>query len=364
MTLSPTDPTPCLVPLQTHLTTIDYPLWRKDLTGYGVRLVVIDKAFNYDHETLKRNLNIERRVMAYVGSTDHGTAVLGVVSGTYTIRGMCPQAAVTTKPSSTLQDSIQTATAELSAGDVVMVQATLGFGQDDGTPVESMNYLFDAIKACTDKGIIFIEPAGNSNTDLDATMFLRKFDPTFRDSGAIMVAAASRSRDVHRIIPTNTTSFGSRIDVCAPGEGVLTCGYGDYISSIDKDRRYTMFGGTSSAAAIVAGACACLNSARIAAGKAPYGAQEMRSVLRQSGTDTDKSIFGNVPIGKLINVRQALAYAVPSPDLDGDGIVGLGDFFLFSNYWNNGDQRADFDGDGKVSMSDFWMLAKGFGRPV
>ena len=43
-------------------------------------------------------------------------------------------------------------------------------------------------------------------------------------------------------------------------------------------------------------------------------------------------------------------------DFDGDGTVGLGDFFLFADAFGSTDERFDMDGNGKVHYGDFWLF--------
>ncbi|MDE2698872.1 MAG: dockerin type I domain-containing protein, partial [Gemmatimonadota bacterium] len=58
----------------------------------------------------------------------------------------------------------------------------------------------------------------------------------------------------------------------------------------------------------------------------------------------------------------------PSPDFDGDGIVGISDLLLFVDYFGltqgdaGYDARYDLDGDGTVGLSDFLIFANAFGK--
>ena len=62
--------------------------------------------------------------------------------------------------------------------------------------------------------------------------------------------------------------------------------------------------------------------------------------------------------------------ADPSPDFDGDGTVGFGDFVIFANGFGtrHGDEayssRFDLDSNGEVGFSDFLIFAQHFGRVV
>ena len=60
----------------------------------------------------------------------------------------------------------------------------------------------------------------------------------------------------------------------------------------------------------------------------------------------------------------------PTPDFDGDGIVGIGDFLLFVDQFGFSeddagyDARFDLDGDGIIGIGDFLIFANAFGKKV
>jgi len=56
--------------------------------------------------------------------------------------------------------------------------------------------------------------------------------------------------------------------------------------------------------------------------------------------------------------------ALSSEDFDGDGEVGLGDFFLFSSGFGSADAVLDLDGGGVVDAADLQRFTAGFGRSV
>ncbi|MBI2501991.1 MAG: choice-of-anchor D domain-containing protein [Candidatus Latescibacteria bacterium] len=58
------------------------------------------------------------------------------------------------------------------------------------------------------------------------------------------------------------------------------------------------------------------------------------------------------------------AGGLPSPDFDGDGLVGFPDFFMFADAFGSSDPRFDLDGDGNVGFSDFFLFADSFGKGV
>ena len=60
----------------------------------------------------------------------------------------------------------------------------------------------------------------------------------------------------------------------------------------------------------------------------------------------------------------------PTPDFDGDGIIGIGDFLIFvaqfgfSEGGDGYDAQFDLDGDGMIGISDFLIFANAFGKAV
>ena len=128
-------------------------------------------------------------------------------------------------------------------------------------PVEVHTANFDVIRLGTALGVIIIEAAANGSiyfnlsSDLDQFVLngkriFNRWDPDFRDSGAIMVAGASARVPHARIFNSN---YGSRIDCYAWGESVYTAGNFPNSSNGAVDRYTNEFCGTSSAAAIIAG---------------------------------------------------------------------------------------------------------------
>ena len=58
------------------------------------------------------------------------------------------------------------------------------------------------------------------------------------------------------------------------------------------------------------------------------------------------------------------ATAKATPDFDGDGEVGFGDFFLFAEAFGGSDPRFDLDASGTVDFADFFLFAESFGQPA
>ncbi|MEP6890964.1 MAG: S8 family serine peptidase [Nitrospirota bacterium] len=131
-----------------------------------------------------------------------------------------------------------------------------------------------------------------------------------RDSGAIIVGAGQRPNSGVDRQREGFSSFGSRVDPQGWGSGVVTTGYSDLYMApdrpVDPDFWYTgNFGGTSSAAAIVAGAVANLQGSALAQLGIPLPPLQIRTLLVQTGSPQ----LGNTAehIGPRPDLRQAIA---------------------------------------------------------
>jgi serine protease len=226
---------------------------------------------------------------------------------------------------------------------LVELQALLP-GQRLLYPVEIYPDTFDAIDLVTRAGISVIEPAGNGalggatdvadldNLVIDRNAAMPYFSIThrngrkpcpiktlrrssdaqavkqyaetelapFKDSGAVMVAAAKNDRPLaartrqaswSRVADSN---FGSRIDCFAQGEDVHTLGY----TANDPTGLYvTGFNATSAASAIIAGAALCVQGMAQAKRLAPLSPLDLREALKigTSSQSPDKDKIGVMP---------------------------------------------------------------------
>ena len=251
---------------------------------------------------------------------EHGTAVLGAMVADHDTRGVTGiswGAKIGLAPANTLNlgynpaNAIILAVANGSAGDVILLEQQFPVcGLTDFGPIEVLSSVFDAIQTAVAQGFVVVEAAGNGGVNLDQVTCSGVFDRTLQDSGAIIVGAGqppSSGADRQR---EGFSSFGSRIDLQGWGSGVVTTGYGDlYLASdrpADPDFWYTgVFNGTSSAAAIVAGAVANLQGIVLAQAGVPVPPIQMRMLLVQTGSPQ----LGNIaePIGPRPNLLKAAA---------------------------------------------------------
>ena len=305
--------------------------------GNGVKVVDIEYSWNQTHEDLAaingKLIPNGTPVASY--SDDHGTAVMGELFGTdngFGVTGIVPDAtAGMVNASNTggynLANAIWVAQANTAPGDVILLEQQIAGPNWDDTdqqeeyaPVEWYQAYYDAIARAT--------AAGNGYQNLDGAEYLRAFDRSYRDSGAILVGAgggpcAAWGQPARGRLPFS--NYGGRVDVQAWGECVGTAGYGD-LQSGDRNSWYTArFGGTSSASPIVTGAAAILSSIAEQRGLAPLTSVQMRSLLRVGATAQTTTGALSGAIGPLPNLRAAI------PALGGGGTTGCTDDVLEAN---------------------------------
>lgn len=287
-------------------------------TGLGIRIVDVEEAWRTTHEDLP--------VLFHTGGTqssepvwrNHGTAVLGELVGknnSIGVKGIVYEAqagyeSISSGVDTAILNASNAATNGAVAGVVLIEQqfsgptssspCTCNQSQCYFVPAEYYQSYYDAIATATANGTIVVEVAGNGSTNLDDPVYGTIFKRSFRDSGAIMVAA-SNSFDRG---PTCWTNWGSRIDLHGWGEGVVTLGYGDLFDAGGENRWYTAtFGGTSSASPIVTGAAASLQGRALATESATLEPLFVRNLLKKSGTP----YTGSKNIGPLPDLRAAFA---------------------------------------------------------
>ncbi|MEW6213231.1 MAG: S8 family serine peptidase, partial [Acidobacteriota bacterium] len=288
--------------------------------GERVRICDIESNWNINHNDLAQSIeNAFILVRDSNGSQEtnieHGTAVLGELIAApdgIGVTGIAHRASIgLISPGSDgnpqrIADAIAQAVRRLDRGDVLLVeqQSISGPRFDISTgrglaPTEFDPAVFNAIRDATRSGIIVIEPAGNGFEDLDHAAYNGAFDRRERDSGAIMVGGGMPPEGIYGPGPdrsrTEESNYGSRVDLQGWSRFVTTCGYGDLRREQGRNNWYTInFGGTSSAAAMIAGAVAVLQSIIKERGLEPLSPAEMRRLLVATGTpqsgDTSKKI--------------------------------------------------------------------------
>lgn|GEM_PF-1199106 len=315
--------------------------------GDSVRLFDVEYAWNSNHEDLSK----ARLPGALVNNgtpydpfndNNHGTAVLGVLSGDSNnlgVTGAANQATIglvnanSTEFGWDLAGAIYTAANRMEAGDVLLIeQQTWGPTPDDFdfVPVEWIPSVYDAIRYATALGVIVIEPGGNGNQNLDnQTYYGTSFPAGKPDSGAIIVGAGAQSCTGSSSLPALSrlwySNYGARVNVQGWGECVVTTGYGD-LWNLSVNELYTAtFNGTSSASAVIASAAASFSSAYEKLNSRAPSPDMVRSTLESTGTAqsfANGSQAGS--IGPLPNLAKALKQTdlvAPSAPGNLNGIV-------------------------------------------
>ncbi|WP_088322602.1 S8 family peptidase [Bacillus cereus] len=302
--------------------------------GKGTTFVDMEYGWLFNHEDL-----VNQKIELISGQNksehhDHGTSVLGIVSAEDNNIGgigIAPKAKV--KVVSQIRDNgnyntadaILSAVNNMKAGDILLLEAQAtydGYGDKNYFPVEVKPDIFDAIRMGTNKGIIIIEAGANGGNDLDqfrdrnGKQVLNRNSPDFKDSGAIMVGAAS-ARVPHK--RSYFSNYGSRVDVYGWGNAVDTTDAkpSEFITNL-----YTSsFAGTSSASPIIAGAAASIQGiAKNNQGRV-YTPRQLRDILSDSSTGTKSNDPTSDKIGVLPDLKAILSKLGFSPNLSNDSSI-------------------------------------------
>jgi hypothetical protein len=185
--------------------------------------------------------------------------------------------------------------------------------------------------------MIVIEAAGNGNVDLDGIPELKPHGPGFKESRAIIVGGSHSALDPTGVghdrwvlptpppppFPTPGSNWGSRVDCYAYAENVVTAGEPlnpptALLGGTGPNDSYRSdFGGTSAAAAIIAGAALVVQGMHKAVKGAPLDPVNMRKALSTFGTPqgpkTAARKIGVMPNLKKIAGALDLVGGAPAP---------------------------------------------------
>jgi len=286
-------------------------------------------------------------------SRHHGTAVLGVVSGADNdkgIVGIAPSVSWVDVAShyqngtrGHVAEAMASVLPHMAAGDVLLLEVQDALNR----PIETDPAVRECIDLAAALGVIVVEPAGNGGVDLDAVPELNRSTAN-TDSGAIIVGAGESQLDSAAIghdrwvmtpsdfqlpgpipsflpdcgygmvppPPLPASNYGSRVDCYAWGDNIVSTGYGWLGGTTATDSYTNRFGGTSAAAAIVAGAVVVLQGLHKAAKGVPLSPAVLREALVSNGTPQGTGVTGH--IGTMPDLKRAamalsLTPAVPSP---------------------------------------------------
>ena len=287
--------------------------------GAGQNIIDMERGWTLNHEDLIDQGATLKHGTINDDSRRHGTAVLGVicaVDNSIGCVGIAPKiksVIVVSYHGSTRVEAITAALIFLTFGDLLLCEAQVYLnGTDLLGPIEAYDLEYEVIRLATALGVIVVEAGGNGTEttalDLDnyktatgrAILNRDATNPDFRDSGAIIVSAATSATPHTRL---NYAPHGKRIDCYAWGENIQTL-KSDPAGAIDK---YTSgFSGTSGASAIIAGAVLAVQGYASAHLGFPMSPKQMRAILSDGATGTSPSASETTKIGVMPNLRKIL----------------------------------------------------------
>jgi hypothetical protein len=313
--------------------------------GAGVRIIDLEWGWRFGHEDLVQN---QGGIVGGTGSTDtnHGTAVLGEISGdrnTFGITGIAPDAPISavafSMPSA---QAIRLAADRLGPGEIMLLEIHRAGPRFNFTPrADQRGYIgiewwpddFAAIRYAASRGVLVVEAAGNGAENLDDAIYgvrpngfpatwLNPFNRANPQCGAIIVGAGAPPSGTHgrdhgpdrsRL---DFSNFGACVDAQGWGREVTTTGYGDLQGGTNPDLWYTdTFSGTSSASPIIVGALACVQGVLRARGRIMLSPARARDLLRSTGSPQQDAPGRPAAqrIGNRPNLRQMIASVSPVP---------------------------------------------------
>ena len=284
-------------------------------TGSGVIIADVDAGYNLKHQDLVANVETEYTYNAVDGSPNvtnlgdlaHGTGVLGLAGGASNALGIAgvaynarlwplqADAGTTQLPGDPVANAITWIVGQDPGGRrvVILIEHQTGAGGN----VEQCPAVQAAIISAIQKGYVVCVAAGNGGKDAS----LADDGTPIPETGSILVGATGfdPAANPRAVWGTEASNFGARITVSAPGDATndITCrnlGIDDYTSG---------FGGTSGAAAKVAGVIALMLEAN---NKLTH--DQVKQILGQNGT----ALADGEPMGMFLNALAVVQSAAKS----------------------------------------------------
>lgn len=349
---SPAPPVPPnFVPQQNYLSTATginaeqvYSVYNNH--GAGVQVVDIEGAFNASHNDLPNIPLVLNVPMETTFGDNHGTSVLGqIVSknngwGTSGIAYDSP--AKFAVRGQYWNNTIIAAANAIQPGDVILLELQLtNPAVGKYVPIEYKKVNYDAIKLVTGNKRVVVEAAGNGYQNLDLNINKKgdaghyPFD-NLHNSGAIIVGAGTNHPDSIPRSRRDFSNYGSRVNVQAFGENVVTTG-GDitfvngvqtsippvFYSAEGVNYYYTnAFGGTSSASPIVTGACLLIQSVLKNTNNTYLTSLQMQQLLMSTGKPQQGNTSEN--IGPMPDAYKAIQSLLNNSNCNAPAATQLG----------------------------------------
>jgi hypothetical protein len=287
--------------------------------GAGQRVIDLERGWTLNHEDIAAHGATLLHGTLLDTSRAHGTSVLGeicAVDNALGCVGIVPNVAavdVVSFNGSSRVAAILAAVDTLGFGDVLLLEAQVWLnGGNLLGPIEAYDAEYEVIRLATALGIIVVEAGGNgtnngqapaldmdSYTTLGGLAILNRDpgNPDFRDSGAIIVTAATSAAPHTRLA---YAPHGRRIDCYAWGQNINT------LSSTDlgSTTAYTItFGGTSGASPIITGAALAVQGRAEAQLGFRFSPRQMRVILSDPATGTPPDVGETTQISVMPNLR-------------------------------------------------------------
>lgn len=312
--------------------------------GDGQRLVDIEGGWKEDHADLAGPATVYVYGENRDSVKDHGTSVLGIIYSQHNsklVSGIAPNLSeihLVSKWDENGEESIfgalsvvwsLAALGNIRRGDVILLEVQADIDDANGitrrVPVEADWASYWIIRNLTANQRVVVEAAANGTYDLDQFKhpidgkILNRASRHFRDSRAVMVACSGppSAAAYTRYVANNGSwgsNYGARVDCFAHGESVysLTATGTPPVDDWTPD-----FGGTSAAAAIVAGAALVVQGVHEkASGGRRLGPVALRKRLADKNVNTppdpvDANRIGMMPDLEAI-ITNLLAELAPS----------------------------------------------------
>ncbi|WP_054955652.1 S8 family peptidase [Paenibacillus dakarensis] len=233
-------------------------MWRKGITGAGVKVAVIDSGiFAHNELSIAGGISTVEYTTSFNDDNGHGTHVAGIISAKNNnsgLVGIAPDVQLYAVKSmdqngdGTLQDVLEGIEWAI-VNEMDVINISLGTDEDSAALHEMVDRAYNA-------GIVVVGSAGNSQTDknkvpIPTSTYTVNY-PAKYDS--VIAVAAVDEKNVRGVF----SSVGPEVELAAPGVGVVST----FVKKDGTGSGYAIANGTSQAAPHVTGMIALLKQQR------------------------------------------------------------------------------------------------------
>lgn len=374
-----------------QLESINYPIANElGFSGKDIRISILDAGFNLDHETLRyckilsaydfisRDTNTSQQEEDAFGTTDHGTAVLSIMSGNLPGKMMGPAYNADFILARTEQIDAMNSVYEdlwiaavewsdslgteiiLSSSGIMLEQI---FNDFSLYAVKNLQRrpVFEVLKIAADRGILLISDAP-ANYSESAMWDIKK-------SGLDMLLVQSTEEsweniDLDKYPGWKVTDLGDNGGDVNGGLVLEGAGNELYVAESGGNNFYGWRKGSSYLAALTAAAAAVILEAH-----SDWNPAQVLETIRSSkeNKEDEGDIFNSQR--RFINIFDSInrTITLSSGDIDGNGRIDGNDLALFSKYYSSNlsddaqkKKAADLDGNLIIDGNDLAILARRF----